>query len=44
VWFAKLTDGHPQDAERLTQLPEWTERIRNTEVLLLAPTDRSLLR
>ena len=46
VWFASLpsVNDHAEHAQLLAQLPEWVERVLNTEVLRLAPTTRSLLR
>jgi quinol monooxygenase YgiN len=44
IWFARLPDGQARQAERLALVPEWTERVKDTEVLMLAPTARSLLR
>ena len=46
VWFARFpsVNDHAEHVEHLAQLSEWEERVIDTEVLLLAPTARSLLR
>jgi hypothetical protein len=44
IWFATCPDAHAAHAVYLAQLPEWKKRVVDSEMLLLVPTARSLLR